>query len=287
MLARPPHRGETPITVWCVEVRTRQPITPKHRERRMDGGAHTITSSLPCDHETEDATPVRQSSLSARRPTRRNVRHGRDRPVSRNKTIREGLNRPPIRNETIRPRDRDRTHSRPLQPTPPNRETLAGQLALPTIPQQTADHPEHAIERGNHDSQTSTEKDEARVDDEPLHRDVEDSRAGTRATTTRGPVLGAHAARVVERTRKRNTVTKTHFRSDLSHWADWYIVASPCHTVSYDVNAVLLQHTPNLLNILLIHAGNTNSTIDAADPVLNNFKLKRDAVHPKNYLPAQ
>ena len=62
---------------------------------------------------------------------------------------------------------------------------------------------------------------------------------------------------------------------------------SLCHVVSDDVNVVLLQHTPNLLNILHIHAGNADAALDLAVTVLNDFKLKRDAVQTKNDLPAQ
>ena len=60
-----------------------------------------------------------------------------------------------------------------------------------------------------------------------------------------------------------------------------------CHAVSDDVNATLLQHTPNLLNIIHIHTGNTDATVELAVTVLNNFDLKRDAVQTKNDLPAQ
>lgn len=63
--------------------------------------------------------------------------------------------------------------------------------------------------------------------------------------------------------------------------------AEPCHTISYDVNTVLLQHLPDLLNIIHIHASNTNATLNLAVTVLNNFKLKRDTVQAKDDLPAQ
>ena len=59
------------------------------------------------------------------------------------------------------------------------------------------------------------------------------------------------------------------------------------HTVSYDVNATPLKHAPNPLNILHIHAGNANATVDLAVTILNNLELKRDAVQTENDLPAQ
>lgn len=111
---------------------------------------------------------------------------------------------PPGRNETIRSRDR-----------PLNRETLDDRPTLLTPPQRAADHPERPVERGEQEGQAHPEESDARVDDEPLHRGIED--AGASATTTRNPALRAHTTRVVERARKRNTITKTHFRSDLSH----------------------------------------------------------------------
>lgn len=60
-----------------------------------------------------------------------------------------------------------------------------------------------------------------------------------------------------------------------------------CRTVSNDVNTVLLQHTPNLLDIIHIHAGNTNATVDIAVTVLNDLDLKRDTVQTENDFPAQ
>ena len=60
-----------------------------------------------------------------------------------------------------------------------------------------------------------------------------------------------------------------------------------CRTTLDDVNAVLLQHAPDLLNILHIHAGNANTTLEPAVAVLNNFELKCDAVQTKNDFPAQ
>ena len=137
----------------------------------------------------------------------------RDGPPIRNETIRNRLNRTLNRNETIRPRDG--AHSRTLRERPPNRKTRGNRPTLPTIPLPAANHPEQSIERGDHDSQTSSEENDTRVDDEPFHNEAHG--AGASATTMRKPVLGAHPARIVERTRKRNTVAKTHFRFNLSH----------------------------------------------------------------------
>lgn len=107
---------------------------------------------------------------------------------------------PPLsRNETARPPDRAR--SRPLRQRPPNRETPNDRPAPPPIPQRTTNHPEQQpLERNKHDSQTSPEDGDARVDDEPLHHEAHGTIA--RVTTTRNPTLGPHTARVVERARE-------------------------------------------------------------------------------------
>lgn len=139
-------------------------------------------------------------------------------------------------------------------------------------------------ERGDHDSQTSPEENDARIDDEQLHHEAHKTSAS--ATTTRKPMPGPYAARVVERARERDAITETHFQSNLSCWTYWH-VASLCHTVSHNVNTALLQHTPNLFNLLLIHTANTNATVNLAVSMLNNFKLKRDTVQTKNDFPAQ
>lgn len=59
MLARPPHLSETSTTLWVlvydVVSQPRQNTTKGGR----DDGPHTTASSIPCDHETEDATPIR------------------------------------------------------------------------------------------------------------------------------------------------------------------------------------------------------------------------------------
>lgn len=60
-----------------------------------------------------------------------------------------------------------------------------------------------------------------------------------------------------------------------------------CHIVSYEVDTTLLQYAPNLLNIIHIHASNTNAALNLAVAVLNDFELKRDTVQTENDLPAQ
>ena len=195
-------------------------------------------------------------------------------PRSRNETIGDRLNPPLNRNKTIRSQDR-----------PLNRKTLSDRLAPLPIPQRTTNHPEQPIERSKHDSQTRPEDSNARIDNKPLHHEAHGTSA--RVTTMRKPVPGAHATRVVERTRKRNTVAKTHFQSDLSNLAGWYVAVSPCHAISHNVNTILLQCAPNLLNILLIHTTNTNATVNLTVTVLHDFELKCDTVQPKNDFPAQ
>lgn len=73
---------------------------------------------------------------------------------------------------------------------------------------------------------------------------------------------------------KRDTVTKRHFQSNLSSQVGWYVIAVLCYTVSHNINTVLLQHAPNLFNLLLIHTTNANATVDLAVSVLNNFELE-------------
>ena len=187
----------------------------------------------------------------------------------------------PGQNKTIRPRNG--TRNRTLRDRTLNRETPNNRPTLPTIPQRTAHHPPQSVERGDHDSQTSPEDGDTRVDDKPLHREIEETGASI-TTTTRKPAPGAHTARIIERTRKRNAIAETHFQSNLSSWVGWYIA---CRTVLDDINAVLPQHTPNLLNIIHIHTSNANAALDLTIIVLNNFELKRDTVQPKNDLSAQ
>ena len=251
-------------------------------------------SAVPYDHETANAIPIPQKKPSKPRGTNTplqststNTRRRNTLP-DRNKTTGERQNRPPIQNKTIQPRDR--APSRRLRQRPLNRETRGDRSSnrpTPiTVSHPATHHPKHTIERDGHNSKTDPEKDDARVDNEPFHNEAH--RAAARATTTtRGPALRTYTPRVVERTRKRNTVTKTHFRSDLSNWMGWYVIVNPCRSVSYDVNAVLLQHATNLLNIIHIHASNADTAVDIAVTVLNNFDLKRDAVQTENDLPTQ
>ena len=225
--------------------------------------------------------PVRWKRLSEPRGARHPSSHV---PIRAEQYTLDSRALPLSRNETIGGRPNGPL-SRPLRQRTPNGKAPSGRPTLPTIPQQTADHPEHTVERGEHDSRTSPEKDDAGIDDEPLHHEAH--RARTAATTTGEPALRAHTARVVERTRKRDTVAETHFQSDLSNLVGWYAAVSHCHAISHNVNTVLLQHAPNLLSLLLIYAGNANAAVDTTITALNNFELKRDTVQPKNYLPAQ
>lgn len=116
------------------------------------------------------------------------------------------------RDETIRPRPGE--WSRPLRERLLNRETLSDQPTPLTVSQRTADQPEQPVERSDHDSRAGPEDGDTRVDDEPFHHETHETSASV--TTTRKPMLGAHTARVVERARKRDAITETHFRSDLS-----------------------------------------------------------------------
>lgn len=192
-------------------------------------------------------------------------------PLSRDETIGGELNWLLGQNEAIWPRGGARYRPLRQRPTP---------LA---IPQRTTDHPEHAIERGKHDSQTSPKKDDGGIDD-ALHHKAHGAR--TTVATARKPMPGPHAARIVERAGKRDTVAETHFRSNLSSWVGRYVV-NLCHTVSYDVNTVLLQHAPNLLSVPRINTSNANATVDITITVLNNFELKRDTVQTENDPPTQ
>lgn len=115
------------------------------------------------------------------------------------------------------------------------------------------------------------------------------SRNETIMTTTKEPVLGPHAARVVERAGERDTIAERHF--DLTFQIGWVGMLAcccyPCRTVSHNVNTVLLQCAPNLFNLLLIHTSNADATVDITITVLNNFELKRDTVQAENDFPAQ
>lgn len=110
------------------------------------------------------------------------------------------------------------------------------------------------------------------------------NRNETIATTTREPAPAPHTARVVERTRKRDTVAERHFQSNLSRCTSRRGVGS---TVSYKVNAFLLQYALNRFNILLILASNANVALDLAVTALKNFELKRDTIQTENDVSAR
>lgn len=145
--------------------------------------------------------PSSHAPIRAKRP----APDSRALPLGRNETIGDRLNLQLPRDETIRSWDR-----------PPNRDTPSDRPTLPTVPQRATDHPEHTVERGDHDSQTGHEENDARVDDEPFHHEAHGTSASV--TTTRKPMLRAHTARVIERPGKRNTVAESHFQSNLSGW---------------------------------------------------------------------
>ena len=240
-----------------------------------------VMSSAPCDHETEDTIPAAHRAITLREGA---YAGARDRLPGRDETIGYRPNRPLSRNETIRPRPG--AWSRPLRQRSLNREAPSDRLAPPPVPQRATDHPEHAVERGKHDSQPNPEDDDARVDDEPLHHEAH--RASASVTTTRKPALRAYAARVVERPGKRDPIAESHF--DMTFQVGWvgrYAAVTPCHTVSYEIDAFLLQYALNRLNILLILAGNANVTLDLAITILKNFELKRDSIQTENDVPAR
>lgn len=200
MLACLPHLGETSATLRCVGGaygRTRRPVRSRDDGYNASPTEKTLRASR--SGPPSRSAPRNARRMGVRRPLDRDTLLGRD------KAVGDRPVRTPIRNKTIRPRNRIR--SRTPQPRPLNRKTLSNRLTSPTIPLPATHRPERAVERGDHDSQTGHEKDDARVDDEPLHSEVEEAGTGTRTTTTaRKPMLRAHTTRVVERTRKRNTV---------------------------------------------------------------------------------
>ena len=245
MLARPPHPGETSATIWGVDSRHVSPSPPEHR-----------TTGHIRPHPPSHAIIRRRMRCQSRR----------ERPSSRI----------PIRAK----RSTLDSHTLPL-----NGEALSDRLALLPVPKRTADHPEQPVERGEQDGETGPEENDARVDDEQLHRELAESRAAT--TTAREPVLGAHATRVIERARKRDAIAESHFQSNLSSQVGWYVAVSHCCTVSHNVNTVLLQCAPDLFNLLLIHTTNANAAVNLTVTVLNNFELERDTVQAKNDFPTQ
>ena len=113
-------------------------------------------------------------------------------------------------------------------------------------------------------------------------------RATTKRMTRRQSENGRpnpHALTQTERTGHQDAVTKTHFQSKPFKLSG--LIVNPCLTVSDNINTFLLQRTPNLLNILHFHTGNTDAAIDIAVTMLNDFELKRDAIQAKDDFPAQ
>ena len=234
-----------------------------------------------------DASPTeetREGSSHVPIQAERSTLYSQAPPLGRSETTGDGLGRPLGRNEAVRPRDG--AGRRPLRERPLNREALSDRLAPPPVPQRTTDHPEQPVERSKHDSQTNPEDGDARIDDEPLHHEAD--RTVARVTTTRKPMLGPQAARVVERARERDAIAESHFNLTFHvEWVGWHVAVIPCHTISYEVNALLLQYALNRLNILLILAGNANVALDLAVTILKNFELKRDTIQTENDVPAR
>lgn len=202
MLACPHHRGETSATIWGVCSRHVSPSPPERR-----GGAYGRV-----------LRPVRSRDGGHDASTTEETRRGRPSshvPIRTERSTLDSHTLPLGRDETVRPHDRAR--SRPLRQRPLNRETLSDRLTPPAPPQRTTNHPNHPIERSEHDGEASPEENDTRIDDEPFHHEAHGTSAS--ATTTRKPMPGAHTARVVERARERDAVAESHFQCDLSDWA--------------------------------------------------------------------
>lgn len=166
------------------------------------------------------------------------------------------------------------------------RRSRGGQLTR-THPSRTAHHRQLRAPAGLGRNRTaSRQSPEPTAATETAEQGNAERPADTSAGSARKPAPGPRTTRVVERTRKRDTVAETHFQSNLSRWVSRYVADLYC-TVLYDINAVLLQYAPNLLNLLLIHTTNANATANLTVTVLHNFKLKRDTVQTKNDFPAQ
>lgn len=151
-------------------------------------------------------------------------------PPGRNETIGDRPNLPLNRNKTIWSRGR-----------PLNRKTPSDRPTPLTIPQRTTYRPEHTIERGDHDSQTSHEDRDARIDDEPFHHEAHGTSAS--ATTTRKPVLRPHPARVIERAGERDVVAESHFNLTFHvGWVGMLLLApvTPSHTTSIPFSSSVL-----------------------------------------------
>ena len=200
MLACPHHRCETCTTIWGVGSRHFSPSPPERRAMGRIWPHHPSMRPRDGGHDASPTGKTRGRHPSSHVPVRA------ERPTLDSHTL------PLSRNETVRPRDR--AQSRPLRQRPLNGKTLSDRLTPLTVPQRTTNPPEHPVERSKHNSQTNTEENDTRIDDEPLHHEAHGTSASV--TTTRKPAPGPHATRVVERPRKWNTVAETHFQSNLS-----------------------------------------------------------------------
>ena len=187
------------------------------------------------------------------------------------------------RDETVRPRDRAR--SRPLRQRPLNGEAPGLNLTL-LVPQLPADQPSAAGDGGREEANYESQHADHRVDEAVADEGPREGLRTGRVVVVAAPVAATSADSASESDEivEGEVVANSHFRSDLSRWARWRVVG---HNVSHNVNTMLLQYAPNLLSTLRIHARNTNTTLNLAITVLNNFELKRDAIQPKNDLPAQ
>lgn len=208
---RPPHYG-------VLVPDTSPPSPPEHRIMGAYGRILRPVRSRDGGYDASPAIEATQASRSGRPNSHAPIRA--ERPTTDSYALPLG------RDETVRPRDR--AQGRPLRQRPLNRETLTDRPAPLTPTQRTAHRPEQPVERGDHDSQSRPEANDARVDDEPFHHEAHGTSASV--TTTRKPTLRAYTARVIERPGKRNTVAKTHFQSDLSNSVGWHVVINPCHT---------------------------------------------------------
>lgn len=166
------------------------------------------------------------------------------------------------RNEGVRPPGGAR--SRPLRQRPLNGETLGDRPAPLTVSQRTTNHPEQTIERSKHDSQTQCQY---YYHEEASARAPRDQSSRTSQEVEYG--------------------SEDPFQSNLSHWTHWYVDVSFCYAISHNVNTMLLQCAPNLLNVPPIHTANANAAVNLTITVLNNFELKRDTIQTKNDFPAQ
>lgn len=199
-----------------------------------------------CPHHRSETSATIWGGEHGASPTKetRNGRPSSHAPIRAERPTLNGHAFPLGQDEAVRPRDRCR--SRPLRQRPLNRETLSDRLTLLPVPQRTADHTEQTVERGEQDGEADPEEDNARIDDEQLHREIEEAGAGV-TTTTRKPVLGPHAARVVERARERDAIMESHFNLTFHVGRVGWLVGMlllatvmPSHTTSIPFSSSLL-----------------------------------------------